>query len=105
MKPQVRANYLCDKYKRDLIIRFSVTPSGRRRTVAIYLSFAGRPCTPERLLWASTEQQFPFMRSTGEKWLESKRPNWVAIANAIELFCLRRSTQGLTPNGYTHRIN
>jgi|TARA_R100000084_G_scaffold69407_1_gene30689 hypothetical protein len=86
MKPQVKANYLCDKYKRDLITRFNVTPSGKRRTVAIYLSFAGRPCTPERLLWASPEQQFPFMRS-GETWLKSKHPNWAAIANEIETWC------------------
>jgi hypothetical protein len=93
MKPQVRANYLCDKYKRDLITRFSVTPSGRRRVTAIYLSFAGRPCTPEKLLWADWTSAF------------SKRPNWTTIANQISLHCLRVSTKGLTPNGYTHRIN
>lgn len=95
MKPQVRANYLCDKYKRDLITQFNVTKTGRRRVTAIYLSFAGRPCTPEKLLWSS--------RCLGAY---SKRPNWNTIANAIELHCLRESTKPLTtPNGYTLRIS
>jgi len=90
MKPQVKANWLCDKYKRHIITQHNITKAGRRRVTAIYLSFAGRPMCPEKLLWAD--------------WI-SKRPNWRTIANAIELFCLRRSTKGLTPNGYTHRIN
>ena len=86
MKPQVRANWLCDRYKRGLITQFNVTKAGR-------LSFAGRPCTPEKLLWADWTSAY------------SKRPNWNTIANAIALHCLRESTKGLTPNGYTHRIN
>mgnify|MGYP003142799500 CR=1 FL=1 len=84
MKPQVRANWLCDRYKRALITQFNVTKAGRRRVSAIYLSFAGRPCTPEKLLWSS--------RCLGAY---SKRPNWTTIANQISLHCLRESTKGL----------
>ena len=93
MKPQVRANWLCDRYKRALITQFNVTKAGRRRVSAIYLSFAGRPCTPEKLLWAEWTSAY------------SKRPNWNTIANQISLPCLRESTKGLTPNGYTLRIS
>ena len=93
MKPQVRANWLCDRYKRHIITQHNITKAGRRRVSAIYLSFAGRPMCPEKLLWA--DWTFAF----------SKRPNWNTIANQISLHCLRESTKGLTSHGYTHRIN
>ncbi len=102
MTPKQRAEYLCERYKRALITRFNVTPSGRRKTVAVYLSFPGRPSVPAQLLWASPEH----CRQARDLDLStSKRLDWRTIGNAIALHCIRISTRGMTPNGYTHRIN
>jgi hypothetical protein len=102
MTPKQRAEYLCERYKRALITRFNVTPSGRRKTVAVYLSFPGRPSVPAQLLWASPEH----CRQARDLDLStSKRLDWRTIGNAIALYCIRISTRGMTPNGYTHRIN
>ena len=84
MKPKQRAEYLCEKYKHSLITRFNVTPSGRRKTTSVYLSFPGRPCTPAQLLWASPE----YCRQSKDLDLStSKRLDWRTIGNAIALYC------------------
>ena len=102
MTPKQRVDFLCERYKRSLITHHTVTPAGRRKTVAVYLSFPGRPSVPAQLLWASPERcrQAPHLDLSA-----ATRLDWRTIGNEIAWYCTRISTRGMTPNGYTHRIN
>ena len=74
MRPRSAASWQADKMKRNLLYNRVKTQAGRWRISAIYLSFPGHPCTPEKLLWADWTTAF------------SKRPNWRTIHNQIKAF-------------------